>query len=282
MLYGLSRVKVRSGEFFYIIFIMSTRDPDARYENLTQVVEYWWSEKIKTLHTDIPGIVRAYDPLTKRARIQPALHLLLTDGSEVEKPPILDVPLRQTATGGHMVHQQVDEGDIVLLIFSERGLEKFKEVWTLAAPGLGAVMAERDAMAIPWGIETIAPVVETGWVAQSADGITFFSLQGADQTITAQVEAQTNVLLEGQSQTITITCGDNQVIITPGKVVIEVSTGEKVHIGGESGQPLATDTFVGTQYNTHIHSTPMGPSGPPLVAAPRVPGADITAKGESE
>ena len=86
------------------------RDPDARYDRIAQVLDFFFLQKIKALHTTIPGLVTAYDPLTKRANVQPALRMLLADGSEIEKPPILDVPLQQPAHGGHMVHQQVDVG----------------------------------------------------------------------------------------------------------------------------------------------------------------------------
>ena len=127
------------------------RDPDARYDRIAQVLDFFFAQKIKALHTTIPGLVTAYDPLTKRANVQPALRMLLADGSEIEKPPILDVPLQQPAHGGHMVHQQVDVGDVVVLLFSKRGLEKFKLTWgAISSQGTG-LFDERGRRRHPLG-----------------------------------------------------------------------------------------------------------------------------------
>ena len=38
--------------------------------------------------------------------------------------------------------------------------------------------------------------------------------------------------------------------------------------GGEGGQELATKSFVQNIYNKHIHSTSVGPSGPPITPSP--------------
>ena len=77
---------------------------------------------------------------------------------------------------------------------------------------------------------------------------------------------------------------------TTGKVLVDaidnvevtVPLGKNVHIGGVAGQELATKMFVQTYYNTHIHPTAMGPTGPPVVPAPLVPGTDLTKKQKSE
>ena len=163
---------------------MSNRDPDVRYENLAQELDFDFQQKTKTLiHTALPGIVRHYDARTKRARVQPALRMLFTDGTPAkEKPPILNVPVRQTATGAHMMHQQLDVGDVVLLVFNERGLEKFKQNWgTISDPTQEGFFAEKDAWAIPWGVENIEPVRSTGWLIQNASGTCYVSVD--DDTI---------------------------------------------------------------------------------------------------
>ena len=264
---------------------MTNRDPDARYEKrLSQAINFFFEQKRKELHTSLPGLVQEYDPLTKRAKVQPALRLALQDGSELDKPPILDVPVRQPATGGHLVHHEIRIGDVVLLTFSERGLEQFKLAWgELATPGTG-MLDERDAMAIPWGVETIMPVETTGWIVQSESGEVYVTVQGEEgaERIRAEVEPETHIELEGPTQTITFHAGDNTITITPDKVTVQVSSGERVHIGGESGQALATAMFISGQYNQHFHSTGVGPSGPPMVPAPMVPGGDITDKQRSE
>ena len=216
---------------------MSNRDPDIRYETLAQALRFDWIQNAKLLlHTVTPGIVRAYDPETKRARVQPAIRRLMVDekGMErnFEREPILDVPLHQPATGTHLQHHQIDEGDVVLLCFSERGIEKFKAQWgELSDPPREACFAERDALAIPWGVETITPVRSTGWIVQNESGSCYLSL---DQTIIrgitgdssivvqpATIELDTgssNILME--SSTTTLTVGGSSITITDGEITI--------------------------------------------------------------
>ena len=144
---------------------MSNRDSDARYEKLPQALKFHFEQAIKDLHTVLPGLVRSYNPTTKRMVIQPSINLLMTNGRSVEKPPIVNVPVMQRATGTHMMHHQIDPGDVCLLLFSERGLEKFKQRWgTLSDPTVENFFSEKDALAVPWGVETINPVrTPAGW-----------------------------------------------------------------------------------------------------------------------
>ena len=53
-----------------------------------------------------------------------------------------------------------------------------------------------------------------------------------------------------------ITVGNNVVLVKPDQVVIEVSGGENVHIGGTAGQALATAMFISGNFNPHFHSAP--------------------------
>ena len=82
---------------------------------------------------------------------------------------------------------------------------------------------------------------------------------------------------------MTVRRGGTTITVADDKVVIETPTGANVYLGGESGaQQLATREFVEVIYNQHIHSTGVGPSGPPLVPPPLTDGSDITAKGRSQ
>ena len=165
---------------------MGNRNPDASY---TDVEQSWWlafeKGRKELIHTAYPALIIEYDPMTKRARVQPALRRVRAnpDGSrdEMPKPPILNVPVRQTAVGKHLMHQEIQEDDVVLLVFSERGLTQFKAAWgEIATPSLGAVLQERDAMAIPWGSEDIEPIRDTGWIVQNDTGECYFSVDGND------------------------------------------------------------------------------------------------------
>ena len=216
---------------------MSNRNPDARYEDAPQAIRFAIEQTIRAqVHTSVPGIVRSYDPATKRARVQPALRLLVAEGDTVtghDKPPILDVPVQQRATGGWMIHQQLDEGDTVLLLFSERGVEQFKAAWgQVVDPARGTFFAERDAFAIPWGVEDIAPVSDSGVVIQNADGTVYVQLDG---TTIRRVTGSTEVVETPSGITIN----------TPGAVAI--TSASLTHNGVNVGDTHRhRDVSVGT------------------------------------
>ena len=244
---------------------MSNRDPDGRYGGARQTLPFAVKQWVREIvHTSVPGIVRAYDSTTKRAQVQPALRAVYTDGREpAARPPIVDVPVRQLGTGGWLQHQAIVAGDVVLLLFSQRGIESFKETWgELSNPTSGILFEERDAMAIPWGSEDVVPVADTGIVMQSADGETYVSLQ---------------------EDAVTVRRAGTTITVADDKVVIDVADSSLVYLGGEgAAQQLATRTHVDTTFNTHFHSSPAGLTGPPTVAPPLTAGDDITKKARAE
>ena len=169
---------------------MTNRDPDQRYERPEQVLPWLIEQWVRhNVNTCLPGMVDSYDPTTKRARIQLALETriaglpALQDGTPAvqerleKKPLLLNVPLRQTSTGNHMMHHQIDKDDVVLVMFSQRGIDRFKQNWgEISAPDRGMFFNYRDAFAIPWGDENIQPVSDQGVTIQSRDRDTFFHL----------------------------------------------------------------------------------------------------------
>ena len=186
---------------------MSLRDPDVRYERPEQAVPFMIEAWVRQhLHTGIFGIVRAYDAGTKRADVQPVVRRILAPTPDdpttrMDRPPILNVPVRQTATGGHLVHHEVVVGDVVWLDFSERGLDNFKARWgEIVDPTVDALFSDRDAVAIPWGTEDIAPVRSTGWIAQNRAGTAYVSVDG---------------------DTIRLVTGSSSIVMTPDEILID-------------------------------------------------------------
>ena len=186
---------------------MSNRNPESRNERPEQVIPWAIEQWVRgNVHTSMPGLVRSYDPATKRARVQPAIRTRLRgtpadpEPRVIDKQPIVDVPVQQTATGGHMVHHGVGPGDVVLLLFSERGLDQFKAAWgSLADPAIGAYFDMRDAVAVLWGVEDIAPVRSTGWLIQNRSGNSYLSLDG---NITRLVAGSTSIVMDGTTITL--------------------------------------------------------------------------------
>ena len=140
---------------------MSNRDPDSRYEVVQQGIPFYGAQLLKRVHTSLPGVVVAYDAATRRARVQPAVDLLLSppdnptaDFGELipmPKPVILDVPVIFPAGGGYTLHFPLVKDDPVMLLFAERDIAAFKETLETGPPLTDDVMEIQHAVCIPKG-----------------------------------------------------------------------------------------------------------------------------------
>ena len=224
---------------------MSNIDRETDFRSLTTMLRSVLDEFRKTLLTSVPGIVEQFDPETRRARVQLAIQMRLSSGELLSQTPLLDVPVIFPSGGGYTMLFQLLPGDPVQVFFTHRGLTEFKQSLAESPPSPGRIMSATDAVLIPgWGGGagklTMSPAVSEGVSLQREDG----------------------------SASIRLT-GD--------RITLDVPSGQKVYIGGEAAaQELATKQFVQNLYNAHIHATSVGPTGPPVTAAPLTPGADIT------
>jgi len=129
--------------------------------------------ELMDVHTALPGIVDTYDATSRRARVTPAIRILLDDGSLLDRPPIPDVPVLFPAGGGLSLTFPLERGDPVLLVFSQRGMDGFKIAFTASAPSRGPIMDMSDAVALAgFGSAITTPASVTGASLQTDDGAT--------------------------------------------------------------------------------------------------------------
>ena len=203
----------------------TNRNPESQEQSLAQLLSWHFEQLAKGVNTAAPGVVESYDPATKRARVRPALRLLLTSGETINKPAIIDVPVIHPAGGGYIMHFPLGAGDTVLLIFSQRGIENFKKTFQEADPPPDALFAERDAIALPgFGALPVTPAGE-GCTLQSEDGSTFVEVHSD------------RIRLRHGEQDLTITDSGLEVdvngkvsIVASGEVVIQ---GSKITMNGD-------------------------------------------------
>lgn len=153
-----------------------SRDEEARYYDPSPAIRFAIRQAAKQFHTAMPGVVVSYDSDTRRAVIQPALSLLFHDGRTQKRPPLHDVPVAQLWGNGLGVHLPVAPGDLVMMVFSMRGITEFKRDPDSASsdpgnttPDQGAILSAADAIAFPYGPTEITPAGE-GACIQSEDG----------------------------------------------------------------------------------------------------------------
>ena len=149
------------------------------WESLSTLLEFvleQWSRA--ALHTAMPGIIDSYDPETRRARVRPALRLVMSgeepgqDGAAIERALIVDVPVMWPAGSIYTTLFPLDPGDRGMLVFSERGMTEFLLTGDLAMPDKDRFFDESDGVFFPsdFGHPRATPASLTGAVIQTHDG----------------------------------------------------------------------------------------------------------------
>lgn len=99
---------------------MSSATPDL-FEVIKEIVRWQLSE----LNTAIPGRVLRYDHERQEAEVQPLIKRRLKDGRVLSRAPITGVPVVFPAAGGGIITFPVEVGDTVLLVFSQRSIDRW-------------------------------------------------------------------------------------------------------------------------------------------------------------
>ena len=247
---------------------MSNRDPDAREETLNQGIPFFGDQLLKRVHTCLPGIVQSYNAATRRARVQPAVDLLFTDGTSMEKPVILDVPVLFFTGNGFTAHTALTAGDAVQLLFSERDIARFKETLETGPPLSADIMEIQHAVALPGFVPPGVMLSGDGMIFQSNDGMTFLHINNGtvDFTVDGGV---TNVHMDAgmiratpDSGTTLVELQAGQATITAAAITITgvVTATGNMDVTGDIG---VTGTVDGVDVSTHTHNSgsltsPMG------------------------
>ena len=164
---------------------MSSMNPEADYSNLATALRFAFRQSLKDIYTCMPGIVESYDDTTRRAVVRGALNIVKTDGDEVPREAIHNVPVIFPSGGGFSLTFPLGQGDPVLLVYSQRGLSEFKRSLDLSTPDADGFFAEKDAVAIP-GFGPLVEEIEH-LIAVDSDGVSIkttgtFAIEADDVT----------------------------------------------------------------------------------------------------
>lgn len=99
---------------------MSSATPD-----LHQVIKETIEWVLGNLNTAIPARVLDFDAERQEASVQPVIKSRLKDGRVLSRAPITGVPVMFPAAGGGILTFPVQRGDTVLLIFSQRSIDRW-------------------------------------------------------------------------------------------------------------------------------------------------------------
>lgn len=160
---------------------MSNINREIDFSRLSTVLGFALEQRLKDVHTSMPGLIETYDAQTRRARVQPALRLLLTDGTTTSRAPVVNVPVVFPAGGGFTLLFPVEPGDGVLLVFSQRGIAGFKRAFAESDPTADRFFDPSDAVALPgFGAISVTPATTDGASLQSEDGLTAVRVEATD------------------------------------------------------------------------------------------------------
>jgi len=129
-------------------------DKSSNLATLPSVIKKGINERLKELHTAMPGIVETFDPVAQTASIQPAIKRVFktNDGEKeiltpTELPILINVPVIFPRGGGFSLTFPVKKGDECLLTFCERSIDNWHQFGTIKIPGAKRFHALSDATA---------------------------------------------------------------------------------------------------------------------------------------
>ena len=160
---------------------MTTRNPDVAREHLGRFARFAWRSMMMDIWTSLPGLIDRYDPETKRADIEPALDLVMSDGSGSRaRQLVVDVPVIWPAPSGFVIQGPLDRGEPVLLLAAARDITAFKASFRRSVPGDPRLFSLIDSIAIAGFGEreiTVPSGRGSAITVQTDDGETYIALE---------------------------------------------------------------------------------------------------------
>lgn len=150
------------------------------YDDITQLFGVHLSGFKRRLWTCLPAEIVSYEAKTRRARVAPLIQMRMANGSVLDMPEIANVPVLSPGVGDMLITYGLVEGDVVLLLFSQRGLVDFKKDWGKSSPTPGRVMAMSDALALPGFGPTLVQATEEDFLDAADEKIDEGRSHGTD------------------------------------------------------------------------------------------------------
>ena len=214
---------------------MTTKDPGIDHGTLPTGGPFILDRWTRRLYTAMPGEVVAYDAATRRAGVRGALALVMSNGTQVERPVVSNVPVVFQQSGNFLMDFDLSAGDAVLLVYSMRGLSRWKLAHGMSTPDVDGMMSERDAFCIP--------------------GLGPAGLHQPDVRIHAAADSLTIQRNDG----IRVVLDDSGVSVESSGVIAITSTGNITINGGNvtvngvrvANAPVGTDSAAGPGSHSH-------------------------------
>ena len=125
--------------------------------HLSEALQHVYDELSASLCVMLPGTVERYDAAEQKAAVLPSIRRRYTDGEEQDRPVIEDVPVVWPRGGSASLTMPLKRGDGVMLLFSDRSLDRWLDRGGVVTPDDRRKHSESDAVAVP-GLWSFADV----------------------------------------------------------------------------------------------------------------------------
>jgi len=130
---------------------------------LSEVIRVAIEDALLNINTAMPGEIQSYDSATNFASVQPVFKRKYSENEEIVKLPIINqVPVAFPRANQAAITFPIKKGDTVLLIFSQRSLDKWKQSGGIISPDDPRTQDISDAIAIPGVYPVADPIVIDG------------------------------------------------------------------------------------------------------------------------
>ena len=213
---------------------------------LADNIKHGIANRIKELHTSMPGIVQSFDAELQTASIQPAVRrvFITREGTDEilapsDLPILINVPVQFPRGGGFSLTFPVKKGDECLIVFAERALDSWHKFGGLQDPNAKRFHSLSDATAmvglssLPNKVPNYDPV---NTQIKKDDGSAVISV---NEDSSVSVEADANVTITAPSINL---IGD--------LTVTGAMTNNGVDVGSTHTHPQDVDSGGNTEENT--------------------------------
>lgn len=243
----------------------------AREASLQETLNSAIEHHLENSHFCIPGVVVAADLENQQVSVQPSLNLKMFDGSgSIERPPITNIPLVFPVSKTAGFTFPVEKGDTVLLVFSERGLDSWKEGNGYpVTPTDFRMLDYKDAIAIPGLFPKNSTVNKPSKhvLAHNPKDTVMFAGLGATEA-EFRIKQEGSIEINTSNMPVTVNCSEAVVnastsigLNAPTMIVDVANTtwiGAINHTGNYTG--VGVQTFNGVIFSSHKHGNSPPPS----------------------
>lgn len=258
---------------------MSKRTP-----SMEELLSSHFNHSMANVYTSIPATVVSVKNLgQQRIDVQPVINLRTRDGlGNVQRPPIMNVPLHMPVTKNGGLTYPIENGDSVFLIFSMRGLEVWKRSnGGFLPPSDVRQFDVRDCVAIP-GIYPFSEAQNQGRKhSHSTDDVVIVHNIGRGSEVEIRLKPNGNVIVNSPTK-VEVNCTDavvnatdvvvnasdttiNSEVEINGDVVVNGQTKLNGHVEYTSGMTGSGGMDAdGISLTEHTHMGEHGETSPPL------------------